>query len=95
MSNKKKTEVILKAIFKSWIQIYDAPEKSLTDNEREFTNSKFIDMAKSINITGKVTAAESLFSNVLVERHNFIIADMMDKVLEESQHLDMDLTLAW
>ena len=43
----------------------------------------------------KVTAAESPFSNGLVERHNFIIADMMDKVLEESQHLDMDLTLAW
>ena len=23
------------------------------------------------------------------------MADMMDKVLEESQHLDMDLTLVW
>ena len=52
-------------------------------------------MAESMNITVKVTAAESLFSNVLVERYNFIIADMMDKVLEESQHLNMDLTLAW
>ena len=67
----------------------------MTDKERESTNSKFIDMAESMNITVKVTAAESLFSNVLVERYNFIIADMMDKVLEESQHLNMDLTLAW
>ena len=48
-------------------------------------------MAESINITVKVTTAESPFSNGLVERHNFIIPDMMDKVLEESQHLDMDL----
>ena len=50
---------------------------------------------QSINITVKVTAAESPFSNQLVERHNFIIVDMMDKALEESQHLDMNLTLAW
>ena len=75
--------------------MYGAPEKFLTDNGREFAKSKFIDMAKSINITVKVTAAESQFSNGLVERHNFMIADMMDNVLEKSQHLDMDLTLAW
>ena len=91
----KEPEVIFNAIFKSWIQVYGAPEKFLTDNGREFAKSKFIDMAKSINITVKVTAAESQFSNGLVERHNFMIADMMDNVLEKSQHLDMDLTLAW
>ena len=91
----KEPEVILNAIFKSWIQVYGAPEIFLTENGREFAKSKFIDMAKSINITVKVTAAESQFSNGLVERHNFMIADMMDNVLEKSQHLDMDLTLAW
>ena len=80
----KEPEVILNAIFKSWIQVYGAPEKFLTDNGREFAKSKFIDMAKSINITVKVTAAESQFSNGLVERHNFMIADMMDNVLEKS-----------
>ena len=71
-----------------------APEKFLTDNDREFAHSKFTDMAQSMNITVEVTAAESPFSNGLVERHSFIIADLMDKVLEES-HLNMDLTLAW
>ena len=91
----KEPEVILKAIFKSWIQIYSATETFLTDNSGEFVNSKFIDMAESMNITVKVTAAESPFSNWLVERYNFIIADKMDKVLEESQHFDMNLTLTW
>ena len=83
-------EVILKAIFKSWIQIYVAPEKFFTDNGEEFASSKFVDMAESMNITVKVRVAKSPFSNGLVERHNFIIADMMDKVL--SRH---GLTLAW
>ena len=43
---------------------------------------KFIDLAESVNITVKVTAAESPFSNGLAERHNVITADIMDKVLE-------------
>ena len=50
-------------------------------------------MCKAINITVKVTAAESPFSNGLVERHNFIIADMMDKTLEELQ-FSLDLALS-
>ena len=91
----KEPEVILKGIFKSWIQIYGAPEKFLTHKSGEFANSKIIDMVESMNIKVKVTVVESPFSNGLVERHNFIMADMMDKVLEESQHLDMDLTLVW
>ena len=37
----KEPEVILKAIFISWIQIYGAPEKFLTDNSGEFTNSEY------------------------------------------------------
>ena len=91
----KQPEVILKAIFKSWIQIYDAPEKFLTNNGSKFTNSEFIDMAESMNITDKVTAAESPFSNRLVGRHNFIIGNMMDKTLDESQLLHMHSTLPW
>ena len=56
----KKLEVILNAIFKSWIQIYGAPENYLTDNSRKFANSKFIDMDESMNITVKITEAESI-----------------------------------
>ena len=91
----KKPEVILKAISKSWIQIYGALEKLLTDNSREFANSKFLDMAEAINITVKVIATEPSFGNGPAERHNFIIADMMGKLLKESRHLDINLTLAW
>ena len=86
----KEPEVILKAIFKSWIQIYGALEKFLTDNSGEFANSKFLDMAEAVNIIVKVTATEPSS-----DRHDFIIADMMGKVFEESQHLDINLTLAW
>ena len=49
----KEPEVILKGIFKSWIQIYGAPEKFLTHKSGEFANSKIIDMVESMNIKVK------------------------------------------
>ena len=83
IKSKEPTEIIDK-IFKIWIQIYGAPEKCLTDNGGEFANSQFLEMCEAMNITVKVTAAESPFSNGLVERHNMIIAYMLDKVLEDN-----------
>ena len=51
----KQPQVILKAIFKSCIQIYGTAEKFFTDNSKEFANSNFIDMAEYMNIKVKVT----------------------------------------
>ena len=79
---------------KIWIQIYGAPEKFLTGNGGEFANSQFVEMCKTMNITVQITAAESPFSNWLVERYNMIIANMLDKILEDQQ-LDLDITLPW
>ena len=90
----KEPEVIINWIFRSWIQIYGTPEKFLSDNGAEFANSSFIDMWKSMNIVFKFTAAEAPFSTGLVERHNMIITDMLDKVLNES-NIDINLALSW
>ena len=42
-------------------------------------------MAESMNIAVNVAAAESPFSNRLVDWHNLITANMINKILEESQ----------
>ena len=86
----KEPNVIINAKFTSCIQIFGAPRKFLTDTRGKFVNAEFSKMCTAMNITVEVTAAESLFSNGLVERYNFIIAYMMDKTLEES-HLDLIL----
>ena len=46
----------------------------LANNGGEFANSQFLEMCRAMNITVKVTAAESPFSNGLVETYNMIIA---------------------
>ena len=51
-------------------------------------------MCKAMNITVKVTVAESPFSNGLVERHNMIIANMLDKILDNQQR-NLGIALLW
>ena len=90
----KKPKEIVDNLFKIWVQIYEAPENFLTDKGGEFANCQFLEMCETMNITVKVPAAESQFFNGLVERHNMIIANMLDKILE-NQQLDLDIALSW
>ena len=69
-------------------------QKNLSDNGGEFANKKFIEMCESMNIRFMLTAAESPFSNGLVERHNLILSEMLDKTLED-HNTNFELALAW
>ena len=51
-------------------------------------------MCKSFGIVIQTTAAESPWSNGFVERHNLILADRLDKVLEETQ-CDLEVAVSW
>lgn len=90
----KEAEEIISGIFKSWIQIFGPPKKFLTDNGGEFANEKFLKMAESMNIRVLTTAAESPWSNGLVERHNATLAETLRKVMAENK-TDLETALAW
>ena len=51
-------------------------------------------MWESLGTAIKTTAAESSWTNSFGEKHNLIFADMLDKVLEETQ-CDLELAVAW
>ena len=83
----KNPDTILTFIFKIWVSVYGAPENFLTDNGGEFAN------AKSLGITVKTTAADAPWSNGLIERHNMVLADMSNKVLDDTQcHPDLAIS---
>ena len=71
----------------SWV--FGSTAKLLTDN-----GGKFASMCESLGIVIKTTTAESSWANGFGERHNLIFADMLDKVLEETQ-CDLELAVAW
>ena len=90
----KEPKEIISGIIKAWIGIFGPPEKFLTDNGGEFANAHFLELAESFNIRVMSTAAESPWSNGLVERHNATLAEMLQKIVEE-QKTTLEVALAW
>ena len=91
--SKKPSEIIAK-IFQCWISVFGPPKRFLHDNGGEFVNSEFLELCESFNIVVLTTAAESPWSNGLCERHNAVLADMLDKVTEEKD-CDLETAVCW
>ena len=92
--SSKHQDVIVHCIYVNWICHFGSPRKFLTDNGGEFSNERFREMSEKLNIESTTTAAESPFSNGMVERHNLILAEAMIKVIEDVK-CSPDIALAW
>lgn len=90
----KKPNAIIDAIFKIWISVFGPPKRFLSDNGGEFVNGEFLDMCEAYGIVVLTTAAESPWSNGLCERHNAVLADMLQKVTEE-QNCTLPTAICW
>lgn len=90
----KNRETIINALFRYWISIFGRPNLFLTDNGGEFMNKDFIEMSEQLEISVKTTAAHAPFSNGVCERHNGVIADAYNKLIEDL-HCDPEIALAW
>ena len=67
------------------------PTRSLLIMVWQFDNQEFQDFCENLNIKIKTTAAESPWSNGLVERHNGIIGENVTKIMNE---VKCDLSVA-
>ena len=90
----KEPKEILSAFVRNWVSIFGPPEKVLTDNGGEFSNAVFLSLAEAMNIRVLNTAAESPWSNGLVERHNAVLGEMLHKVMSDKR-TSLDNALAW
>ena len=90
----KEPKEIVAGIIKGWVSIFGPPQKFLTDNGGEFCNKVMLELAESMNIRILTTAAESPWSNGLVERHNATLGETLHKVLAEEK-VDFETALAW
>ena len=91
--NKKK-ETIVSAILQIWVSVYGTPNKFMADNGGEFANSEFLSFCEQFGITINTTAAESPWSNGIVERANQTIARSMDKIISDTG-CHPELALLW
>lgn len=90
----KKSQVIVDEFFKHWVAVFGVPKKVLSDNGGEFANAEFVDMCQNLNISFVTTAAESPWSNGLVEKHNQAIGEAVSKILEEV-NCSVEVALCW
>ena len=93
VKNKSSSEIV-KRIFELWIRVFGCPEQLLTDNGGEFNNKEYLDLCDKCNIKVLTTAAESPWSNGLVEKHNGILGHMVTKMLED-EPIDAELAIHW
>ena len=80
----KHKEVIVDAIMKHWVATFGTPISILSDNGGEFNNELLRDVAELLGAKVCTTAAESPWSNGVVERHNAVIGNMILKIVDSS-----------
>ena len=74
---------VMEKFFTIWISMFGPPQRILSDNGGEFQGEKWESLCETFNISHKTTAAESPFSNGICERHNLLIAEMTEKIMED------------
>ena len=90
----KSPNTIIKALFISWISIFGAPRKYLSDNGGEFVNSEIRELSSIFSIRLLTTAAESPWSNGICERLNSTLGNIVSKIMEDSD-CGVHIALSW
>ena len=90
----KQPETIVQHIFDHFLQVYGKVESFLSDNGGEFINQPLLELCEVFGIKMKTTAAESPWSNGLVARHNLVLAEMLDKVIDDTGY-NLKIVLPW
>lgn len=92
--SNKKPMTIIQSLFDKWISVFGTPSKFLFDNGGEFQNSEMRQLGEAFNIAILTTAAESPWSNGIVEKLNGVLATSVRKIMEEAR-CDVKTALGW
>ena len=90
----KLPSTIVRGLFLSWVATFGPPKKLISDNGGEFSNSAMRDFSEAFSIKVIHTAAESPWSNGIVERLNGVLGKLVLKILDDV-NCDTDIALAW
>ena len=92
--NSKHKEVIVDAILKHWVAVFGTPQSIFADNGGEFNNELLRDVAELLDVSVASTAAESPWSNGVVERHNATLGNMIHKIVDDT-NCSIQNALVW
>ena len=91
----KRAITVVESILNIWVRVFGAPSRYfLSDNGGEFVNDELRELCSKFNIGFETTAAESCWSNGLVERHHVMIEDNVRKVRHDTD-CSLELAIPW
>ena len=90
----KEAQTVIKGICLSWITNFGAPQQIFSDNGGEFNNEELKALGEAYNMKVLTTAAESPWSNGVVERLNGVIGNIVGKIIDDTG-CDVETALAW
>ena len=93
LASKKPGEIV-NAIVKYWVVVYVTVDNFSTDNEGKFINKELMTLCEVLNIKVPITRAKSPWSNRIVQQHNLVLSEMLNKVLEKNR-CSLDTALVW
>ena len=94
INTKHQDEKTMSRIYSMWIAYFGCPGKLLSDNGGEFNKDSYREINEELNVDTATTAAESPFNNGIVERHNLILVEDMQKTLL-GVNCEPQIALAW
>ena len=92
VKNKEPDTIINKLIIQ-WFTMIGPPKRIMTDNGGEFNNENMKELCERYNIEATYTAAESPWSNGIVERLNGILGEHLERTLMDGVKLEE--AIAW
>ena len=92
--NNKQSKTVIKAICLSWIGLFGESMEILSDNGCEFNNNEMRELGEVFNVRIIPTAAESPWSNGVVERQNAVIGSDVRKIMASTKCC-LEVALAW
>ena len=91
----KERKVVVDSFINTWIAAgMGASNKVLVDNGGEFDNPELLEAMEQFNIEVCATGAYSPWSNGTCERNHAVVDMMVNKMLEETPKLKLDIALA-
>ena len=89
----KEPDTIINKLIMQWFTMFGPPKKIMTDNGGEFNNENMKELCERYNIEATYTAAESPWSNGIVERLNGILGEHLERTLMDGEKLEE--AIAW
>ena len=92
---RKDPKLVVDAIFRRWVAVFERPKRIWTDLGCEFNNFEMREMSEALGVELGTGGGYAPWMNGLCERNHQITDICLDKILYDNPKMNPDVALAW